>query len=46
MSEVEKARRKFYEAIRKVNRGEIDEDQLIPGAHGKIKGSTEEAEEE
>jgi len=41
VNETEKAKRKFYKAIRKVNRGEIDEDQPIPGAHGVIKDSTE-----
>jgi len=41
MNEVEQARERFFEAVRKVNQGEIDEDQPIPGAHGEVEDSTE-----
>jgi len=41
MNEVEQARERFFEAVKKVNRGEIDEDRPVPGAHGEVEGSTE-----
>jgi len=42
--ELEKAREKFYTAIEKVDRGEYDDNMLIPGATGELVGSSQKSE--